>query len=780
MTNYTDYLYNLLPSVYRIRDAEKGGALRALLSVIERELNVVEQDIDQLYKNWFIETCEEWVVPYIGDLLDVRGLQTYGSDTFSLRGYVANTLAYRRRKGTAAVLEQLARDVTGWRARVVEFFQLLATTQHVNHIRLNNHRTPDLRDSKGMAYIDGPFDTASHTADVRNISTVGGKYNIPNIGIFLWRLQEYYMGGITARPHKNREGCFYFDPLGADLNLFNRPRTEVEIAHLAEEVNVPIPLRRRALFDDLYGGSKESKYFDRDPVLGIEVDAKPVAKEKIFICDLSDYEIGGIIDWRRPEVSPPDPPMVAIDPELGRLSFAHGVMQSRVLVSYAYGFSDDVGGGPYNRQASVNEWLKRFKLDVEDIPFELWQIGVTKDVTLHAPIDSKSPVVGSLVEAISEWNNHIHNNQNVFGVITVMDNETYDEDLLGDNALIIIPSGSRLAIVAADWPDNGTTDEKGKLERPKGHIAAQNRRAHLKAGLNVKGTSPADKPSGELVIDGLLVEGAVTVVAGNLSELLITHCTLKATAQGLEQGVFIESSGAGYSSPVESPPISGTYNSNLVITIKHCITGPFILPDSAPSVRLEDSIIGEDRTFGDALGSPPSYSGIFDSPALEAREADSVIARCTVFGTVSVRTLESENSIFTGIVSVSRRQEGCVRFCYVPPVSRTPRRYRCQPDYSLVALAKKLKKNSPVDLDPKDIALEYARVRPIFTSSRYGEAAFCQLRNNCPLEIRTGAVDWAEMGVFNSLKQPQREGNLRAALQEYLRFGLEAGPFYAI
>jgi hypothetical protein len=32
--------------------------------------------------------------------------------------------------------------------------------------------------------------------------------------------------------------------------------------------------------------------------------------------------------------------------------------------------------------------------------------------------------------------------------------------------------------------------------------------------------------------------------------------------------------------------------------------------------------------------------------------------------------------------------------------------------------------------------------------------------------------------VFCSLKQPQREGNLRIALDEYLRFGLEAGIFF--
>ena len=31
---------------------------------------------------------------------------------------------------------------------------------------------------------------------------------------------------------------------------------------------------------------------------------------------------------------------------------------------------------------------------------------------------------------------------------------------------------------------------------------------------------------------------------------------------------------------------------------------------------------------------------------------------------------------------------------------------------------------------------------------------------------------------FNKVKRPQREANLRAALDEYLRFGLEAGIFY--
>ena len=45
-------------------------------------------------------------------------------------------------------------------------------------------------------------------------------------------------------------------------------------------------------------------------------------------------------------------------------------------------------------------------------------------------------------------------------------------------------------------------------------------------------------------------------------------------------------------------------------------------------------------------------------------------------------------------------------------------------------------------------------------------------------EIGTGAESGAEMGAFEFLKQPQREANLRDALAEYLRFGLEARLIY--
>src|SRR5258707_3615829 len=91
-----DQLFARLPGYIRARDAAEGYPLRALLAAAEAEFDVLYGDIAGLYDDWFIDTCEEWVVPYIGDLLGATRLNPAGGAEFSLRAYVANTLSYRR------------------------------------------------------------------------------------------------------------------------------------------------------------------------------------------------------------------------------------------------------------------------------------------------------------------------------------------------------------------------------------------------------------------------------------------------------------------------------------------------------------------------------------------------------------------------------------------------------------------------------------------------------------------------------------------------------------
>ena len=218
----TRRLYELLPAIYRVRDAEQGEPLKALLTVIAEQLGVIEENLAQLYDDQFIETCAEWVVPYIGDLIGYRSLHGVVPKVASPRAEVAHTIAFRRRKGTATMLEQLARDVTGWPARVVECFQLLGWTQNMNHLRPESRYAPNLREWETVERLNTPFESTAHTVDVRRIAKGEGKYNIPNIAIALWRLGAYRLTDSPAAPLAPGDTQrFLFDPLGSRHAAFH-------------------------------------------------------------------------------------------------------------------------------------------------------------------------------------------------------------------------------------------------------------------------------------------------------------------------------------------------------------------------------------------------------------------------------------------------------------------------------------------------------------------------------------------------------------------------------
>ncbi len=60
--------------------------------------------------------------------------------------------------------------------------------------------------------------------------------------------------------------------------------------------------------------------------------------------------------------------------------------------------------------------------------------------------------------------------------------------------------------------------------------------------------------------------------------------------------------------------------------------------------------------------------------------------RTTIRGRTLVRQIDlATETIFDGHVEAQRTQTGCIRFSYVTPLSRAPRRYRCQPDLAEAA-----------------------------------------------------------------------------------------------
>ncbi len=742
-----DRLYNLLPALYRARDAEHDGALRALLAIIDEEFTAVEGDIDQLYDNWFIETCEPWVVPYIGDLLGVTPIQPIGETTVNLRGYVANTLGYRRRKGTVAVLEQLARDVTGWPARGVEFFQRLATTQYMNHIRPRSLATVQLKDSAGLAHVHGPFETATHTADVRSVALGRGRYNIPNVGLFLWRLQSYPLERVDAHAvTEPSDGRYRVNPLGQDMPLFNTPKAEARLTDLAAEINVPGRLRRRALYDELtarraalaLGETPAKLFFDSHPVLRIHLDGdpQPLAPEEITICNLEDPPQPHPGGWQRPPAQINGQTIRAgIDPELGRVALPAGdPVPSSVQVSYAYGFSADVGGGPYNRSSTGAA-----PISAEAGEPVTFQIGVTKDAGTAAAPSGGQTIVATLAEAVGAWNALPAGET---GLIVVMDSRTYEESLTGapdpgdpaKAARIDIKEGSTLYMVGGEWPLHKDDVLPGVFHRRLGEVRLDTHRPHLKGNVSVKGTAGADATPGRLVLGGLLIEGVVTVLSGRLGGLTLSHATVAPGFGRVE---------------VKGSP-SGGGNADLAVELVRSISGPVILTDTVPRLVVRESILDG---AGDA--------------AVDAPGSHAVLNDVTAFGALSVRSVEASDCLFRDPLVAERRQLGCVRFSHVPGGSSVPRQYRCQPSLALRDV---------------DDAAEEARIRaalaPAFTSGDYGDPGYAQLSPSTAREITSGAEDGAEMGVFRHLRQPQRLGNLDTVLDEYLRVGLEAGHIF--
>jgi hypothetical protein len=239
----------------------------------------------------------------------------------------------------------------------------------------------------------------------------------------------------------------------------------------------------------------------------------------------------------------------------------------------------------------------------------------------------------------------------------------------------------------------------------------------------------------EVVLDGLLFFGGAVHVSGGLGRVRLRHCTFV-------PGISLNPDGTPAQASTPSLVIQST---NTRVEIDRCIVGGIRAGESA-EVRIEDSIV--DAT-DDTL---PAYGGTgtnaFGGPL---RIIDS-----TVIGIVKTSILRlGSNTIFVSRVDAERRQEGCVRFSYLAPGSHVPPRYHCQPD--------------------SDDSL----IRPDFTSIHFRDPGYCQLSAFCPDAIAAGADDESAMGAFHDLFEPQREARLRARLEEYLRFGLEAGIFFA-
>lgn len=159
-------LYGLLPEVYRTRDigdTEDTGDLARFLDACGHLLDLIRQSLDQRLADAFPDNppngpaCQPWLLPYFADLLDVRMVSP---DESGRRDEVANAVAWRQRKGTLKVLEQIAEKVGRFEVEIQEGWKRVAATPQVGLPRLPS---PALGESElHDAFWDHPSWAARH------------------------------------------------------------------------------------------------------------------------------------------------------------------------------------------------------------------------------------------------------------------------------------------------------------------------------------------------------------------------------------------------------------------------------------------------------------------------------------------------------------------------------------------------------------------------------------------------------------------------------------------
>jgi Phage tail protein (Tail_P2_I) len=751
-------LFERLPEIYRTRDAEQipANPLRAYLSAVERAFGAVHADIAQLYENLFIETCDDWVIPYIADLLGTSHLK---GNPRTLRADVADTIALRRRKGTLSAIERLAFDLTGWACRSVELRENLAWAQHLNHQRpdvvgVPAHEAPPrggtvpIRDPRSLALLGTAFDPFAYLADTRPARNAAGNdvrhVNLPNLAIFLWRLSAYRLQltrplfkGITdlgAQTQGLARFALRFDlhPLDLPVRLFNTSRAGVSQLTRADAVPGQMLVARltTSAHDSSPADYVAIDYFDDTAPAPGDFDLGEAGLHLFFPASLQPGEWqwtfrgDNLCAWETGLRQPVRSGEVVIDPDIGRIVIGldteaqrdklvtsiDGADAAAWYASFTYAAPGPVGAHPVARDRSVDEGdVKLIFVDSRN-----------GDTSLQEALNG-------LDAAEQDW------------VIEIRDSFVHRLDL--------------------QWLPHTFIDGHYALRLSKSltiRAAANHRPIVLLA--KPLAFRPLDVRAGSTNMPSVRLEGLyfapdaqtfpaeqALITRAALTALEIVGCTFAPGGHALRDGsrapsqrAFEFHNGYGFTDTDEEQAFAVTPH----IVLQSSVCGAIAIDDRyrlTIASSIVDAVPGAGGVAGDiAIGPASTDANAWSAPL----DFDGL----TCFGAVRTQVASGSGGLFTRRFEALDNQHGCIKSSWFG--------------------------GSGNRLPPNSFCLHAPDARLVLTSERHNDPGYAQVSQTSDARIRTLGPDDDTMGAFGFQLEAHKWTNLQVRLREFMPVGV--------
>ncbi|MEM8929865.1 MAG: hypothetical protein AAGE94_01755 [Acidobacteriota bacterium] len=755
-------LYDLLPRYVRFRDQRtEGKALENLIDALQVPFDELRANIDMLFDAWFVETCEPWLVPYVGDLLAMRGLDDPQHNVWSQRAQVANTLAYRRRRGTLAVIEGASRNATGWPAQAWDGADFLTWTQHLDDPRPDAVGVVDLRQ------LENVEDLLLAPAVPRLVDTSGrqGPFTPGEMAVRLWHHDASPIRRARAQDVSDGQGLRYtIDPFGVAVPLYQNPRTPSGTVFRHRLRHLPLPIDRGYARERLLYAQRSLRRESLEELLSLRVEVfvgppslvggRVLRTEDIWITDLSNWHVPEPDRWPssegRDRHGKVQRPRVALDPSLGYLAF-RDPLPGRVLWIDACRAIDGGPGSPgghggvhaldptrtrRQRNRDVSEdgppaFVAKVHRGADPgLPETLLSL---RDPTAHCAERAEMLILyllaltassgrpedpaflPSLSEALTTWRRRRdlaakHDLGPLRGMIQILDSGSYS---IGTVPLEL--DGDTLVM-----------------------RSASDARPFVDGRLQVQGPVPsAPEPGngprrqGRLRLGGLWIGGPVEL--DGAVDVELDGCVIRPPLDSVSCGPAL--------TPIESgaePFVIGSERFAVVGKVRATDTllGPIHLDDSW-SVHLERCLVDAGTQVGEIV---PEAIG--PSPVLE-------ILTSTVLGSIRAKFIGARDSLFTGTIT-ARDRSGRLDACYLPRGSQVgPWRGFQGPSVG-----------SPPE--PGDSP------SPVFASRRYGDPDYGRLALGTESPLLTGTDDGGEIGAPHDLFRARRLRNLGPVFDEYV------------